>query len=98
MEYLNFSEYHILDHIYLELLDNNNLSIEKYNMAGEIIVTVIRERLVPLLRYRVGDIGYFLNAECQCGLNSPVVKILGRSGDIINIASANFSIDAIIGE
>ncbi len=36
-------------------------------LEGEIVVTTLRRRAMPLIRYRTGDLGRFLPGECACG-------------------------------
>ena len=48
---------------------------------GEIIVTCLSSKAMPLIRYRIGDTGYWGNT-CPCGRPLPVIaKITGRISD-----------------
>ncbi|WP_197477055.1 hypothetical protein [Paenibacillus glucanolyticus] len=38
---------------------------------------------MPLVRYRIGDVGRFLKEECSCGSNEPILEILGRTGESV---------------
>ncbi len=55
------------------------------NERGEIVCTGFINHAMPLLRYRLGDIGELdENAECPCGRNFPVLRgIEGRIDDYI---------------
>ena len=46
---------------------------------GEMVVTTLAQRALPLLRYRLGDIVRLRPCACPCGLDEPRVDILGRS-------------------
>ena len=53
--------------------------------VGELIVTTLEQRGLPLLRYRVGDLVRFREERCACGLEDPRVDILGRSEPFASI-------------
>jgi phenylacetate-CoA ligase len=70
--------------IIIELFDGQRcyLPYEGDHAEGEIIITCLNNFGMPLIRYRTGDIGEFLDSKCQCGLNSPLLKIkAGRVSD-----------------
>jgi len=47
--------------------------------TGEVIVTDLNNRLMPLIRYRLGDIASLDQGTCSCGRGLPVLKsIVGR--------------------
>jgi phenylacetate-CoA ligase len=51
--------------------------------TGEIVVTDLNNRAMPLIRYRVGDMGA-LGPDCSCGRAFPVLaKIVGRAYDFV---------------
>jgi len=45
---------------------------------GEIVVTDLRNTAMPLIRYRVGDVGRITTGVCSCGRNTVNLAILGR--------------------
>ncbi len=52
--------------------------------AGEICITNLYRRVTPMIRYLVGDIVTFLDADCSCGRGLPLVKDKqGRSVDFV---------------
>ena len=53
--------------------------------VGELIVTTLEQRGLPLLRYRVGDLVRLRTGRCSCGLEDPRVDILGRSEPFASI-------------
>lgn len=53
--------------------------------VGELIVTTLDQRGLPLLRYRVGDLVRPRVGRCDCGLGDPRVDILGRSEPFASI-------------
>lgn len=50
---------------------------------GEIVVTDLTNTAMPLIRYRVGDSGRFVQGQCQCGRTTKRVEILGRMQETI---------------
>ena len=46
---------------------------------GELIVTTLVQRALPLLRYRLGDLVNLRPGSCACGLDEPRIDVLGRS-------------------
>ena len=77
---------------YLEILDNNGKEV-KPGEAGNIIVTLLTNYTMPLIRYKIGDIGALSEKNCPCGRELPLLeKVVGRIsgrfknkfGDFIN--------------
>lgn len=54
------------------------------NQAGEIIVTNLHSRAMPIIRYRTGDVGELASDPCSCGRGLPLLKkVEGRQTDFI---------------
>jgi len=52
--------------------------------SGEIVLTELNNYAMPLIRYRMGDIGILSRDNCLCGRGLPILeKITGRSLDFI---------------
>lgn len=61
-----------------------------FGCEGEIIVTGLYNYKMPLIRYKLGDIGIPTDEECPCGRNWPLIKsIEGRSDDFLILPSGN---------
>ena len=55
---------------------------------GNVVVTLLSGRAMPLIRYELGDIGILSNERCGCGIHTPLIrKIIGRSSDFILASS-----------
>jgi phenylacetate-CoA ligase len=55
---------------------------------GEILLTHLRNNYMPLIRYRVGDIGGPLARKCDCGRNLPLMQVaVAKESDIIRLAN-----------
>jgi phenylacetate-CoA ligase len=53
---------------------------------GEIVVTNLMNYAMPLIRYRVGDIGTLGKEPCSCGRGLPLLKsIEGRKADCFTL-------------
>ena len=51
---------------------------------GELIVTTLLNDVMPLIRYRIGDLGKISNQECPCGRHTPILEELsGKVGAVI---------------
>jgi phenylacetate-coenzyme A ligase PaaK-like adenylate-forming protein len=63
-----------------ELIDERGSSVqEKEGGQGEIVGTGFGNWLMPLIRYRTGDLAVFTNAQCPCGRAYPLLsRIEGR--------------------
>jgi phenylacetate-CoA ligase len=51
---------------------------------GEFIVTTLLNDVMPLIRYRIGDLGKISLRDCPCGRQTPIIEELhGKSGAVI---------------
>lgn len=52
-------------------------------VIGDIVITSLTNRAMPLVRYRVGDRGAVSSEPCACGLPHPVLtNLVGRTADV----------------
>lgn len=71
---------------YVEIVDDNGRSTEN-GASGRIVITPFNNRLMPLIRYDIGDIGGWISGECTCcGLNTPRLFFEGRKLNYIKLA------------
>ncbi len=55
---------------------------------GEIVVTGFFNHVMPLIRYRIGDLGIQTDEKCTCGRSWPLIKsIQGRINDYLVLPS-----------
>jgi phenylacetate-CoA ligase len=68
----------------IEVVDNQGNSCPA-NVEGEILMTGLVNKAMPLIRYKVGDRGVLgEEMECSCGLKWPILKtIVGRVDEVI---------------
>lgn len=54
---------------------------------GELVVTGLLNRLMPLVRYRIGDLGRLVPGPCRCGRGLPRIELTeGRKDDVVTLA------------
>jgi phenylacetate-CoA ligase len=83
----HFALHIITDNVYIELLDENGESVSS-GERGEIVVTGLHKYVMPLIRYRIGDLGVLTDDRCPCGRSWPLLKsIEGRSNDLVVLPS-----------
>lgn len=69
--------------IIVELLDENNLPVAE-GEEGEVTITTLGVKGMPLLRFKTGDICHRHTESCACGRNSMRLgSVLGRKGQMI---------------
>ena len=77
----------ITDGSYIEFVDKNGEHVSP-GEEGEIIITGLYNRAMPLIRYKIGDIGVPTDEKCPCGRSLPLLKsIQGRSDDYLILPS-----------
>jgi phenylacetate-CoA ligase len=51
---------------------------------GDVLVTCLRNRAMPLIRYRLGDRAAVTDAPCPCGRGLPVLEsLVGRTNEVL---------------
>ncbi|CAH2603838.1 HAD-IA family hydrolase [Rhodovastum atsumiense] len=53
--------------LYVEVVDPLTGAVLPQGARGELVLTTLRRRGVPLIRYRTGDLGRLLPGRCACG-------------------------------
>jgi len=77
----------ITDYAFIEFIDENGDSVSP-GEQGEMLITGLTNRLMPLIRYRIGDIGVPSDEKCSCGRGWPLIKnIQGRADDFLVLPS-----------
>lgn len=71
--------------IIVELLDDNNMPVEK-GSPGEVTITTLGVEAMPLLRYKTGDISVAYDESCACGRNTlRLGPVIGRKQEMIKL-------------
>ncbi len=85
--------FHALErYAYVEIADKETGRPVEKGQIGEIIVTNFSRRLYPIIRVRTGDYGREVSRNCSCGNTNFTFELLGRSDDMIRVATANVHI------
>lgn len=78
------------DHFLCEIIDSNTLNVLDDGQTGELVITTLTKRGIPMLRYRTKDITRINHEPCECGrTNARMDKIIGRSDDMLKIRGVN---------
>lgn len=74
----------MMDHTFVEVI-NSEGNLCAPGEEGEILVTTLKNLSMPLIRYKIGDVGVMQSyAPCSCGCTYPKLeKVVGRMTDII---------------
>lgn len=72
-----------LEHLYIEFLDPHDNKVTNGDESSKIVITDLDNYAMPLIRYEIGDIGEILENKCNCGRNLPLIKVEGRTFDVI---------------
>jgi len=90
-----YHNYHIMTpHVFIEILDEQGNEV-KPGQIGEVVVTRLDNYLMPLIRYRIGDLAVKADPKkhCPCGRQLPMLeKIIGRDTDIVKTRSGKYLI------
>jgi phenylacetate-CoA ligase len=81
------SGYHIVtDNVAVEFV--NGKESMNFGDNGEVIITDLNNNIMPLIRYKLGDIAIPLKKTCCCGRGLPLIKeIEGREDDYLILPS-----------
>ncbi len=78
------------DHFLCETIDSATGNVLDKGETGELVVTNLTKRALPMLRYRTKDITSINYEPCACGRTSARMhKIIGRSDDMIKVRGVN---------
>ncbi|WP_321436278.1 AMP-binding protein [uncultured Bacteroides sp.] len=71
------------DLIIVEFLDDDNKPVKK-GEPGEVTITTLGVKGMPLLRFKTGDLCYYHDEPCACGRKTiRLSPVLGRKGQMI---------------
>jgi phenylacetate-CoA ligase len=86
-----YGQMHLMPTIYLDILNPDK------DGFGELVITELNSRFIPFIKYKNGDIGRLLNAECRCRKPYPIIQIReGRIDDFIVGSNGEIVYDAIL--
>lgn len=78
------------DYLYFEIVDPKTGAVLPDGEIGELVITTLRKRGAPLIRYRTHDLTRILTGDCPCGCKYPRIDtILGRTDDMVKVRGVN---------
>ncbi|MGO3932495.1 AMP-binding protein [Rhodopseudomonas pseudopalustris] len=80
---------------YVEIVDPDTLEPVPTGEVGKIIATNLNRRLMPMLRYDIGDLGRWIEGPCGCGRTTRRFELMGRSDDVLNFGAAKLGPDVV---
>jgi phenylacetate-CoA ligase len=70
---------------FIEFLGKEGVPVQ-FGEPGEIVVTHLRNGYMPLIRYRVGDIGSPVPDKCNCGRGLPLMQVsVAKERDFVQL-------------
>ena len=83
--------------VHTELIDpetSETLELDD-GVTGELVLTHLRHRAAPLLRFRTRDHVQIWTSPCKCGRTSPRLRCVGRTDDMLIVRGVNVFPSAI---
>ena len=78
------------DHFLPEIIDPATGAVLPPGHEGELVLTTLTKRALPLIRYRTGDVTTLTDAACACGRTSArIARVKGRSDDMLIVKGVN---------
>lgn len=80
---------HIMaENVLVEVLDDEGYPVEEGE--GDLVITNLHNKVMPFIRYKIGDRAVVTQKQCSCGRGLPLLKeIIGRSFEIIEFPNGN---------
>ena len=77
--------------VHAELIDpaSGDARAMEDGAAGELVLTHLRHRAAPLLRFRTRDHVEIRTSPCRCGRTGPRVRCVGRTDDMLIVRGVN---------
>ncbi|WP_053956750.1 phenylacetate--CoA ligase family protein [Inediibacterium massiliense] len=77
------------DQILLEVLDPITLNPVADGERGEMVLTTLKKKARPMIRFRTGDIVTYTSKPCICGRTHKRIHVVGRLDDMFIAAGVN---------
>lgn len=80
----NHNRMHInADWIIFEPVDADHNPVPAGQLSDRTLITNLANRVMPIIRYELGDRVTLLPEKCDCGITLPVIKVEGRTDEIL---------------
>ena len=78
------------DHFYPEIIDSESGRVLPDGEEGELVLTTLSKRAMPMIRYRTRDITRLIAEPCECGRTvRRIARVARRSDDMFIIRGVN---------
>ena len=78
------------DHFYPEVINPETGNVLDDGKEGELVLTTLTKKALPLFRYRTGDITALHHGSCGCGRTTVRMDhVAGRTDDMITVRGTN---------
>jgi phenylacetate-CoA ligase len=78
------------DHFLPEIVDPATGAVLPPGAEGELVLTTLTKRALPMIRYRTGDVTWLTTEPCPCGRTSVrIARIKGRTDDMLIVKGVN---------
>jgi phenylacetate-CoA ligase len=78
------------DHFLPEIIDPVTGALRPAGQEGELVLTTLTKRAMPMIRYRTGDITALTPEPCGCGRTAArIARIKGRVDDMLVVKGVN---------
>ncbi len=78
------------DHFLPEIVDPVTGTPQPAGQEGELVLTTLTKRAMPMIRYRTGDITTLTTEPCACGRTSArIARLKGRADDMLIVKGVN---------
>jgi phenylacetate-CoA ligase len=78
------------DHFLPEIVDPTTGVSQPPGVEGELVLTTLTKRAMPMIRYRTGDVTTLATDPCRCGRTSArIARIKGRADDMLIVKGVN---------
>jgi phenylacetate-CoA ligase len=79
------------DFVHVELIDprDGSATAVEDGASGELVLTHLRHRAAPLLRFRTRDHVEIRMSACRCGRTAPRLRCIGRTDDMLIVRGVN---------
>lgn len=77
------------DQILVEAIDPETLQPVSDGERGELVLTTLKKKARPMIRFRTGDFGTINREKCACGRTHARINITGRLDDMFIVSGVN---------
>ena len=78
------------DHFLPEIIDPSTGAPRQDGEEGELVLTSLTKRALPMIRYRTGDVTALTTEPCRCGRTSArIARLKGRADDMLVVKGVN---------